>query len=70
MKKSHKTIEWHIFTDGKDEYVSTIKEAKTIWNEWKKDGYTNIRLYKLVNCGSEFDPPDEIPHSGIGIFPQ
>ena len=46
MKKTYKNIEWHIFSDGVDEYTETLKEANEIWREWKKDGYTNIRIYK------------------------
>ena len=70
-----KRICWHIFTDNKDEYVQTLKEADEIWKFWKSDGERNIRIYKLTKPDSiEFDdncdPWDEEYYRGIGEWPQ
>lgn len=37
---------YHVFTDGIDEWVRTLKEAYNIIRLWKKDGYYDFRIYK------------------------
>jgi len=43
---------YHIFSDNIDEWTPNLKEAKRIYNKWKKE-YTNVRLYKETNWDKE-----------------
>lgn len=71
MKRNGKIISWHIFTDHKDEYPRTLKEANDIWKEWRKGGVQNIRLYRLVS--NDTNDTDDIVEEdcirSIGGFP-
>lgn len=62
-----KRITYHIFTDGKDEYLDTLKEAFQLWRAWRKYGADNIRLYKLIYDDEEFYDEDCI--KAIGQWP-
>lgn len=55
---------YHIFTDNKDSYSDTLKEAKKQYQQWKKEGYTNLRIYRLYA-----DSEEEDYVKGEGCFP-
>ena len=65
-----KRISYHVFTDNKDDFVKTLKEANDIWRKWKKDGAKNIRIYKQTSdIPDEGDDVEEEYIRGIGDFP-
>lgn len=39
---------YHVFTDGLDEYVTSINEAVSIVRKWFKEGERNLRIYLEV----------------------
>ena len=39
-------VQYHCFTNERDEYVLTLKEAKIIIKAWRKEGFTNYRVYR------------------------
>lgn len=60
---------YHVFTDERDEWVNTLKQAKLIVNEWKEEGYINFRIYEET---SEYNIDDEVQEDCIyseGNFP-
>lgn len=67
---------YHVFTDGMDEYTSTIKEAREIvklWREdWVKDYETTRmpwRIYTVIE-DENGDAMEEEYHSGGYEWPQ
>lgn len=50
-----KQIQYHVFADNADDWVSTRAEADEIIKEWKKDGATNLRIYKETHINEELD---------------
>ena len=57
---------YHVFTDNKDEYPSTLKEANKIY-QYFKEAYRCARLYKLVYIDGEMDTEEYI--KGFGDYP-
>jgi len=61
---------YHVFTDYKDMFVNTRKEAEQIYKKWRDvDGYNNIRLYQDVSNTKSNDDIEEIYIKGRGSFP-
>lgn len=61
---------YHIFTDNRDEFVSTRKQAEEVYKSWRDDdGYTNIRLYKLTSDDELDDEVKEEYIKGRGNYP-
>lgn len=59
-------IVFHIFTDGRDEYVEDEKKAYQIYNSWCED-YDNVRLWTMEDSGDELTDLDCI--EAKGYFP-
>jgi len=53
-----KTITYHVFTDGKDEYIKKLSDARKLVSAWRKYGADNIRIYKLIYEDEEFYDED------------
>jgi hypothetical protein len=62
-------IVFHAFTDKKDEYLNTYKDAKEVLETWKKEGYENLRLWTMEDNGPGSDPIDLDCLIQIGDFP-
>lgn len=60
---------YHAFTDELDEYVATLEEAHKVIEEWKKDGYENLRIYQLTSEYGQDDEVEEIYMYGEGDYP-
>ena len=62
-------VDW--FADNIDDWCDTLKQAQDIYKEFKRDGYTNIRIYKesWSNIGTSYEQCDENYYQGIGNFP-
>lgn len=60
---------YHVFTDNTDEYCDTLKQAKTIYKDWRENGYDNIRLYK-EKMQFDGDIVEEILIACRGQWPQ
>jgi len=54
---------YHVFTDNKDEYVKTLKEARNIIKIWKAKGFENLRIYR-----EEFDEEECIDENCVYSF--
>lgn len=61
---------WHVFTDGRDEWVKTLREAKEIVKVWKAEGFTDIRIYKETEWNKEegLFTREDVVYS-VGSFP-
>ena len=61
---------YHVFTDSRDEWVKTLKEAHSIIKKWKKEGYYDFRIYKETRW-DEFEGlfMDEDCIYTVGNFP-
>jgi len=57
---------YHTFTDNKNVYVKSRKEANKVVLQWKKEGFKNIRIYKEVVINEE---NDEVLVYAKGDFP-
>jgi len=57
---------YHTFTDNKNVYVKSRKEANQVVLQWKKEGFKNIRIYKEVVINDE---NDEVLVYAKGDFP-
>ena len=44
---------YHIFRDSCDCYTQEYSEAEKLFNQWKDEGYANIRVYKEYSEGDE-----------------
>jgi len=62
-------VMYHVFTDSLDYHTDTLKEAKEIYRTWKKEGYTNLRIYKDVETPYESGEFEEYYVQGCGDFP-
>jgi uncharacterized membrane protein len=61
---------YHIFTDNKDEFVSTRKQAEEIYKYWRDvEGMNNIRLYKNTSDDTLDDEVEEEYIKGRGNYP-
>jgi hypothetical protein len=58
MKKPYKIL-YHSFTDRRDNWHETLKEAKAQIKEWKKEGEVNLRIYKET-----YDTKEEYEEGG------
>ena len=45
MYRDIEKLKFHCFTDGRDEWFATEAEVKDCIKLWKKDGFTNLRVY-------------------------
>ena len=66
-KKPKTKIIYHIFTDGRDEYTESKKEALKIYKAWCKE-YDNVRLWTMEDDGEELTDLNWV--KGQGEFPQ
>ena len=66
--KLTKKLFYHVFTDHKDEYVSTLIEAREIIKKWKKEGYGSWRIYGVWDASTEESEREEYI-DGHGHFP-
>lgn len=39
---------YHIFADGKNVFKTTIYDVKETIKDWKKEGESNIRVFKII----------------------
>lgn len=39
---------YHIFADGKNVFKTTINDVKETITDWKKEGESHIRVFKIV----------------------
>ena len=59
---------YHVFTDQRDEFVKTRKEADAIYKNWRDDGFVNIRLYK-EQSDKDGEEVEENYVKGCGEYP-
>lgn len=59
---------YHAFTDERDEWFNTIEEAEACIAEWRKEGYTNLRIY-VEESEPDGDTVNENYLWGEGDFP-
>jgi len=45
---------YHVFTDNKDEYTDTIKEAKEVIKEWRKEHSDNNTFNWRIALAGEY----------------
>jgi hypothetical protein len=64
MAKGSKRV-YHVFTDSKDTYFDTLKDAKKQVKRWEQDGFANLRIYSEDKYGE-----DEELEYAKGEFPQ
>lgn len=60
---------YHAFTDEKDEYTATLEQAKSIINEWRDEGYVNLRIYELTSDDTLDDEVNEDCIFSEGNYP-
>ena len=60
-------VRYHCFTNERDEYVLTLKEAKAILKVWRKEGFSNYRVYKDTECDGIFE--DGVCIISVGAWP-
>jgi hypothetical protein len=46
METSMKQTYYHVSTDRHNEYLTSLKEAKSIASKWKKEGDSHIKISK------------------------
>lgn len=69
MKPPKKLIAYHAFTDGKDEYLSTRKEAMEVIRKWRTNGEVNLRVYKIIDIEGSDEHVTETLIYSKGEFP-
>lgn len=57
MESGEVVVTYHAFTDERDEWFSTLDEAKVCIEDWRKEGFINLRIYKEERTpdGEEID---------------
>lgn len=63
-KNNNSKVIYHIFTDNKDYYTEYYNKAIKIFNELKKEGYENLRLYSQLDDGNDIIDLDCIKSRG------
>lgn len=59
---------YHAFTDGLDDWFDTLEQAEACINQWRAEGYQNLRIYS--DESEPFgDMGDEEYIYGEGDFP-
>ena len=64
-------ILWHVFADNIDDWFDTLKKAKECYQQLKKDGYYNRRIYKeiIYNYNQDNEDITEDCWASCGEFP-
>lgn len=62
---------YHIFTDGKDEYTENKIRAEAIYQNWKEEYGTPVRLYEEIwgDVNLDDEPISEDCIKAWGDFP-
>ena len=69
MYNNIEQLQYHVFTDNNDEWAKTMNEVKEIVNKWKKDGFTNFRVWSCEWNDTEGIYDDVDCLYSVGTFP-
>lgn len=66
-----KKVMWHVFADGVDDWFETYKRACECYNDFRKNGYTDRRIYReeIINYGEDNEDVIENCVRSAGSFP-
>lgn len=63
---------YHVFTSGKDEWFTTVKECKTWIEKKKREGFSDFRIYEEDYSNKDLYSPCECDEDcilSIGAYP-